>query len=77
MATSFVREDDETANIVLRDMHKELLSQINVDEITVYLISAGMITDPQRDALQNDRCTASSRNTFLLSNVLGGKATGD
>ena len=73
MATSFVREDDETANIVLRDMHKELLSQINVDEITVHLISAGMITDPQRDALQNDRCTASSRNTFLLSNVLGGK----
>ena len=73
MAANEVREDDEIANIVLRDMHKELLLQINVDEITIHLVSAGMITSSQRETLQNDRFTASSRSAFLLSNVLGGK----
>ena len=73
MAVNAVREDDEIANIVLRDMHKELLLQINVDEITIHLVSAGMITSSQCETLQNDRCTASSRSVFLLSNVLGGK----
>ena len=73
MAANAVREDNEIANIVLRDMHKELVLQINVDEITIHLVSAGMITNSQRETLQNDRCTESSRNVFLLSNVLGGK----
>jgi len=73
MATNAVREDDEIANIILRDMHKELLLQINVDEITIHLVSAGMITSSQHETLQNDRYTTSSRNVFLLSNVLGGK----
>ena len=73
MAANAVREDNEIANTVLRDMHKELVLQINVDEITIHLVSTGMITSSQRETLQNDRCTASNRNVFLLSNVLGGK----
>ena len=74
MATAALAQDDDVANFVLRNMHKELIQQIDVDEITIHLISAGMLTDPQQDSLQNSRRGATDRTRYLLSNeVLGGR----
>ena len=74
MAVGGLIQDDSVANFVLREMHRELIQQINVDEITIHLISAGMLTDAQQDALQNSRRGATDRTTYLLSNeVLGGR----
>ena len=74
MATVALIQDDNVANFVLRDMHKELIRQINVDEITIHLISAGMLTDAQQDSLQNSRRGTTDRTKYLLSNeVLGGR----
>ena len=74
MATVSLIQDDIVANFVLREMHRELIQQINVDEITIHLISAGMLTDAQQDALQNSRRGATDRTKYLLSNeVVGGR----
>ena len=74
MAAGGLIQDDNSANFVLREMHRELINQINVDEITIHLISAGMLTDAQQDALQNSRRGATDRTKYLLSNeVLGGR----
>ena len=74
MAVGGLIQDDNVANFVLREMHRELIQQINVDEITIHLISAGMLTDAQQDALQNSRRGATDRTKYLLSNeVLGGR----
>ena len=74
MAAGGLIQDDTNANFVLREMHRELIRQINVDEITIHLIAAGMLTDAQQDALQNSRRGARDRTKYLLSNeVLGGR----
>ena len=74
MAVGGLIQDDYVANFVLREMHRELIQQINVDEITIHLISAGMLTDAQQDALQSSRRGATDRTKYLLSNeVLGGR----
>ena len=69
-----VIKDDNVANCVLRNMHKELIEQINVDEITVYLVSTGMITDTHLEVLRNERRGMMDRAKYLLSGeVLGRK----
>ena len=74
MAAGGLIQDDNNANFVLREMHRELIQQVNVDEITIHLIAAGMLTDAQQDALQNSRRGATDRTKYLLSNeVLGGR----
>ena len=74
MAAVCLIQDDNVADFVFRDMHKELIRQINVDEITVHLTSAGMLTDVQQDTLQNSRRGSTDRTKYLLSNeVLGGR----
>ena len=74
MATANVIEDDNVANHVLMQMHKELIEQINVEEITLHLASTGMITDAHRDVLQNERRSVMERVKYLLGrDVLGKK----
>ena len=74
MAAVDLIQDDNVADFVLREMHRELLQQINVDEITIHLISARMLTDGQQDALLNSMRTETGRTKYLLSNeVLGGR----
>ena len=72
MATVGLIQDDNVAKFVLKEMHREMMQQINVDKITIHLISAGMLTDAQQDALQNSRRGVTDRTKYLLSNeVLG------
>lgn len=68
-----VIRDDNAANCVFRDMHKELIEQINVEEITLYLVPTGMITDAHRDALQNERRSTMDRAKYLLGREVLGK----
>ena len=69
-----VIKDDNIANCVLRDMHKELIEQINVEEVTLNLVSTGMITDAHREVLHNERRGVMDRAKYLLSReVLGRK----
>ena len=68
-----VIEDDNAANFVLTDMHKELIEQINIEEITLYLVPTGMITDAHREALQNERRSTMDRAKYLLGREVLGK----
>ena len=68
-----VIKDDNAANGVLTDMHKELIEQINIEEITLYLVPTGMITDAHREALQNERRSTMDRAKYLLGREVLGK----